>query len=164
MSHTKKQHQLLSIAKRYKPRGVFVHFRRDGYLTPAHAIIHYDGSKVMYVPKPESIHALYIFLHECAHHHLGHCKSDYNEPLWRMEYEAEQWTIATMRREGLSVSRSMLASAKEYVAECAIIDIAKGRCGPPAKIKTWMSRKFKTKPKPIENMRRPKIARKRKKK
>jgi hypothetical protein len=92
----------------------------------------------MYVPKPVSREALYVYLHECAHHHLGHTKPDYREPLWKQEYEAEQWATTTMRREGLSVPRAMIASAKQYVGECADIDKKKGREGPPSRVRKWI--------------------------
>lgn len=148
--------KLVAIAKRYRPNGVSIKFRRDEYLTPAHAQQFADGSKVMYVPRPTTTAALYVYLHECAHHHLGHCKPDYREPLWLQEYEAEQWAIATMRREGVPVPRAMIWEAKKYVKECADIDAKKGRRPPPAKVVRWMTRRFKQKPKPIKNLRRPK--------
>jgi hypothetical protein len=136
---TKSMDRLIKIAKKYRPRGVSVKFRKDQYLTPAHAAILHDGSKVLYVPKPESREALFIFLHECAHHHLGHCKPEYKEPLWRQEYEAEMWAIRTMRFEGLRVPRAMIAEAKRYVAECA----GKSDNIPDVKVRTWTKRKFK---------------------
>jgi uncharacterized linocin/CFP29 family protein len=36
----------------------------------------------------------------------------------RREYEAEQWAISTMRREGVPVPRSMIIDAKKYVSDC----------------------------------------------
>lgn len=92
----------------------------------------------MYVPRPTTREALYVYLHECAHHHLGHTKPDYRAPLWKQEYEAEQWATSAMRREGLSVPRSMIREAKLYVGECAEIDKKKGREGPPARIRKWI--------------------------
>jgi hypothetical protein len=146
--------EYIRIAKRYKPRGVKVRFRKDDYLSPAHAIEFPDGSKEMYVPKPVTRDALYMYLHECAHHHLGHIKATYKEPLWKMEYEAEKWTMATMRREGHSVSRAMVMLAKRYVEECAKIDKKKGRPGPNSRITRWM--KSRTRTKKIPNYRKPK--------
>jgi hypothetical protein len=148
--------KLIKIAKKYKPRGVFIRFRKDCYLTPAHAAILHDGSKILYVPRPESREALFIFLHECAHHHLGHCKLGYREPLWRQEFEAERWAIKTMREEGLCVPRSMIAEAKRYVAECADEDLRKNRVGPTYEVYAWMNRKFKKRPKLVANYRKPK--------
>lgn len=153
-----KPNHLLKIAKKWRPRGVTVRFRKDDYLIPAHATVLTDGSKEMYVPFPKSREALFIFLHECAHHHLGHLKPGYREPMWQMEYEAEHWAMATMRTEGLHVPRSMIAEAKRYVAECAQHDIDRGRIGPNAKVVTWMTRRFKKKPKPCPNYRKPKAS------
>ena len=108
------------------------------------------------MPRPDSRSALYVYLHECAHHHLGHCKPDYREPLWLQEYEAEQWAIATMRREGVPVPRRMIHEAKKYVKECATIDAQKGRRAPPAHVVRWMTRRYTKTPKPIPNFRKPK--------
>jgi len=155
----KPNHLLFKIAKKWRPRGVTIRFRKDNYLIPAHATVLNDGSKEMYVPFPNSREALFIFLHECAHHHLGHLKPGYAEPMWRMEYEAEHWAMATMRSEGLHVPRSMIAEAKRYVAECACHDASKGvEEQPPAVVRNWMTRRFKKKPKPCPNYRKPKAS------
>ena len=154
----KPNHLLYKIAKKWRPRGVTIRFRKDEYLIPAHATVRNDGSKEMYVPFPKSREALFIFLHECAHHHLGHLKDGYNEPTWLMEYEAEKWAMETMRSEGLHVPRSMIAEAKRYVAECADHDATKGREEPPAAVRNWMYRRFKKKPKPCPNYRKPKAS------
>ena len=36
----------------------------------------------------------------------------------QQEYEAEQWTISTMRREGLCVPDHILEDMRRYVASC----------------------------------------------
>ena len=83
----------------------------------------------MFIPRPVTRQALYINLHESAHFHLKHFDPEdaQNDDLrdaytgnhllakGHEEYEAEQWTIATMRREGVPVPRSMLRAAKAYV-------------------------------------------------
>jgi hypothetical protein len=148
--------RLAEVAKRYKPNGVSIKWRKDEYLTPAHAIQHADGTKDMYVPKPTTREALFVYLHECGHHHLGHCKPEYRAPLWRQEYEAEQWTIATMRREGIAVPRSMIMEAKKYVGLCADIDREKGRELPTARIQKWIKSRDKKRPPRVNNFRRPK--------
>lgn len=152
----KPNHLLFTIAKKWRPRGVTVRFRKDDYLIPAHATVLKDGSKEMYVPFPKTREALFIFLHECAHHHLGHLKPGYSEPMWRQEYEAEHWAMATMRAEGLRVPRSMIAEAKRYVMECAKEDEKRGRRPPDYKVHTWMTRKFKKRAKLVDNYRKPK--------
>ena len=71
--------------------------------------------RVIKAPKPVTRRALYIFLHECAHHILGHIGSPRRKPRlveeMEEEMEAEQWAHATMRAEGLSVPRSMTKQA-----------------------------------------------------
>lgn len=150
------------VAKRYRPAGVKIRFRRDQYLTPAHAAQWADGSREMYVPQPRDRHSLYVYLHECAHVHLKHIEPTSKIPLWKQEWEAEQWAIAAMRRENIPVPRAMIAEAKKYVRECAEIDAAKGREPPPAKIAIWMTRDFKHEPEPIENLRKPKRCKRKK--
>lgn len=107
---------LADIARRYKPHGVKVRWRRKG-LYPAYA---WFDRKMIYAPRPDTREGLFVYLHECAHFHLKHWHVDI--PLARQEYEAEQWAISTMRREGLAVPRSMLAEAKTYVSECIKAD------------------------------------------
>jgi len=76
----------------------------------------------MAVPRPFTRKSLYIFLHECAHIHLGHCeltekgRRKSRKPRHVEEMEAEKWAHATMRLEGLAVPRSMTARAKSYVS------------------------------------------------
>jgi hypothetical protein len=58
--------------------------------------------------------SLYVFLHECAHAHLGH---SYNSKLPRHveEMQAEQWAHEKMREHGVPVPRSQTKRAKAYV-------------------------------------------------
>ena len=44
----------------------------------------------MAAPKPFTRKALYMFLHECAHFHLGHCGPKRRKPRHVEEYEAER--------------------------------------------------------------------------
>lgn len=73
------------------------------------------GGYVITAPRPFTRKALYIYLHECAHVALGHCDSS-NLPRHRVEFEAERWAHAAMRKHGLSVPRKMTIRAKNYVA------------------------------------------------
>lgn len=127
----------LEIAKRYRPARCKVRFRRGSEIVPAHAVIHADGSREIYVPRPVTRDALFVYLHECGHLFLGHCSPGYSEPLWKQEYEAEQWATSIMRLEGVSVSRKMLNMAKSYVRECIRQDRKEGRPLPPYRVRRW---------------------------
>jgi hypothetical protein len=100
------------IAKRYKPHGVRVVWRRNiaRYATRGSA---YPG--LIACAEPNTRTALYIFLHECGHFHLGHFRKD--RPAFVEEYEAERWAQQTMRREGVAVPQEDIWDAKSYVAE-----------------------------------------------
>lgn len=70
----------------------------------------------MAVPRPFTRKSLCIFLHECAHFHLGHCERNCRTPKHVREYEAEHWAHEAMREAGIPVPRSMTESARRYVA------------------------------------------------
>jgi hypothetical protein len=122
------------IAKRYRPIGVKVRFKRGTSLKPAHAKVFKDGTKEILTPRPDTREGLYYFLHECSHLILRHFHIPM--PVWQMEYEAEQWTIATMRREGIPVPHSMLREAKKYVRQCIKEDKKKTK-KVPYKVRRW---------------------------
>lgn len=105
------------VAKRYQPRGVTIRYRANRWLWPAYAVQWADGSREVYVPEPTTRAKLYINLHEFAHVILGHVKPDDASPTWKMEYEAERWAIATMRREGIPVPRRLHREAQRYVRD-----------------------------------------------
>lgn len=128
--------KLVSVAKRYKPIGVRVRFKKGKKLGPAHAIILEDGVKEMLAPKPVTREALFYFLHECSHFILRHWHVKI--PLWQQEYEAEQWAIATMRREGIPVSSQSLMEAKSYVRGIVVEHMKKGRPRPPRRVLGWV--------------------------
>jgi hypothetical protein len=62
-----------AIAMLYVPEGVTIEYRKSlsGYATK---------NKIM-VPSPVTRKALYIFLHECAHVHLGHVAQGDRTPI-----------------------------------------------------------------------------------
>ena len=97
----------IDIALKYTPESV-MYIRERKNLSGKAYRTHIE------VPRPFTRKSLYIFLHECAHvileHHGAGKKKRYIE-----EFEAEQWSIKTMRIEGISVPREMLARAKNYV-------------------------------------------------
>lgn len=70
--------------------------------------------RVIEAPRPVTRRSLYMFLHECAHHLLGHLED--RRPKHVHESEAEQWAHQAMRSEGLAVPRKESQRAKRYVA------------------------------------------------
>lgn len=121
------------IADRYTPAFIKVRYKRKRkgklVVAPAHASI---NPPEMLVPKPETLEALVYYLHECAHFHLRHFTASETDNLRlrhlytggdtdnlaHQEYEAEVWTIATLRREGISVPASIIEDMRRYVSEC----------------------------------------------
>lgn len=69
------------------------------------------GVRIIEAPRPVTRRALYVFLHERAHHLLGHLED--RKPTHVHELEAEQWAHRTMRSEGLSVPRKETQRAKD---------------------------------------------------
>lgn len=66
----------------------------------------------MIAPLPVTRKALYIYLHECAHIHLGHTGA---KPSHVQEMEAEKQAHKWMREAGIPVPRAMTRRAKAYV-------------------------------------------------
>jgi hypothetical protein len=98
-----------AIAASYIPPGYAIEYRKS--LSGKH----YGHSKRISAPRPVTRKALYIFLHECAHAHLGHSHNG-RKPRHVEEMEAEQWAHAKMREHGVAVPRAMTKRAKDYVA------------------------------------------------
>lgn len=121
------------IALRYAPAFIRIRYKRKKkgklVLKPAYACLQLEE---MLVPKPETIEALAYFLHECAHFHLRHfdaeeARTPKLEALYtgsaaktvaEQEYEAEAWTLATLRREGVAVPQHVVEDMREYVRQC----------------------------------------------
>lgn len=121
------------IARRYAPPYVKIRWKRKRngkvILTPAHACLKREE---ILSPKPDTIEGLTYFLHECAHFWLRHFTPEEanskkmadlytggaTETVSQQEYEAEQWTISTLRREGLAVPDHILEDMRRYVASC----------------------------------------------
>jgi len=100
--------RFLAVAERYKPEGYTFVYRKSL------SGMHYGVSKIIHAPKPTTRKALYIFLHECAHAHLGHAHNG-KAPRHVEEMEAEQWAHEKMRENDIPVPRSMTKRAKAYV-------------------------------------------------
>jgi len=123
------------IARRYTPAFITVRYkrRRNGklILKPAHACLQREE---MLVPRPVTLEALVYYLHECAHFHLRHFDKEEARTARlaalyagaaapteaQQEYEAEQWTIATLRREGVPVPMHVIEDMRAYVKQCLV--------------------------------------------
>ena len=138
--------KFVEIAERYAPVGIKVRWKRrtnqkgrkKNHLYPAHAHLY---KREMLTPKPITREKLYVYLHECGHFHLKHFPREWavtslhrrlytraaSLPTHVEEFEAEQFAIQTMRREGIPVPRAMLEDAKAYVRDCIRHDIRKSR-------------------------------------
>lgn len=121
------------IADRYTPAFIRVRYKRkrDGklVLTPAHASV--NPPEVL-IPRPETIEALAVALHEFARLHLRHFHPEetdnltlrrlytggQTDDLSLQEYEAEAWTVSTLRREGVAVPSVVIDSMRAYVSDC----------------------------------------------
>lgn len=66
---------------------------------------------------------LFVFLHECGHVNLRHLgKMEKRFPLWRQEFEADQYAIKAMKADGIPIPRKQLQGNKEVLRE--YIDLA----------------------------------------
>jgi hypothetical protein len=61
--------------------------------------------------------ALLIFLHECGHVHLGHLRKYKGLPVWKQEYEADQYAIKAMKAAGYPLPRERLREMKEVMRD-----------------------------------------------
>jgi hypothetical protein len=112
--------RLEAIAAKHTPAAAVVAFRKS--LTGL-AAIRRDGREApwlprIWAPRPVTRRALAVYLHECAHHWLGHTGGPFGQknPRHVEEYQAELWAFATMRAEGVPVPRRSTDRAKGYVA------------------------------------------------
>ncbi len=97
-----------AVAMKYVPEGYTLAYRKS-----LSGRCRYRR-KLLEAPRPVTRKALYIFLHECAHAHLGHGNG--RVPRHVREFEAERWAHEKMRESGIPVPRSMTLRAKQYVA------------------------------------------------
>lgn len=97
------------LVRKYRPRGWTVRWERSRYF----AGIAIPGIKVIMCPPMVDVESAFVFLHECAHVHLGHFKD--NLIAHTEEYQCEQWATHTLRLEGFRVSRRLINDARDRV-------------------------------------------------
>lgn len=90
--------KFMAIAELCKPEGYTFEYRKSL------SGMHYGHRKLIQAPRPITRKSLYIFLHECAHAHLGHAHNG-KTPRHVEEMQAEQWAHAKMREHGIAVPR-----------------------------------------------------------
>ena len=95
------------------PRDVQVTFRK-GLTGCAWA-----RSRRISAPRPLTRRALHVYLHEIAHVVLEHF---HDRPVHEQEFEAEEWALGVMQREGIGVPRASLERAQAYVAQTILCD------------------------------------------
>ncbi|MFO1168968.1 MAG: hypothetical protein U1E19_12800 [Rhodoblastus sp.] len=103
----------LEVASIYTPRDVQVSFRK-GLTGCAWA-----RSRRISAPRPLTRRALHVYLHEIAHVVLEHF---HDRPVHEQEFEAEEWALGVMQREGIGVPRASLQRAQAYVAQTILGD------------------------------------------
>jgi hypothetical protein len=86
-----------AIAMKYVPEGYTISYRKS--LSGRHS----GRKKLLQVPRPVTRKSLYIFLHECAHAHLGHGHNRRMVPRHVKEMEAEKWAHEKMRENAVHV-------------------------------------------------------------
>lgn len=132
--------------EKHLPPFIRVRWKRGRKLTPADAVL---WDRTMLIPKPYTIEALAVGLHESGHFKCKHFNRDQARGGKRMrkllkelytgngrlsraheEFEAETWARDTLRREGIPVTGKAMRSMKEYVKECLEKDHKKGKRNP----------------------------------
>jgi hypothetical protein len=98
------------IARKNTPRDVQV-IRKD----PSDS---YDGMAdqnrgQMFVPKPDSMENLLIYLHECAHFSLH--RNDESTPYYLKEFQAETWALDKMQAEGLTLPDELVLASHKRI-------------------------------------------------
>jgi hypothetical protein len=93
---------------------------RYGWSFPTRRIIH--------APEGRTDRELYTLAHECGHVAWRH---NHRKPLWRREYEAEQWAHAALRRHGIAVSEYDTVAATMNVFAAIDDAVERGKFGRP---------------------------------
>jgi hypothetical protein len=120
-----------SIVRRHKPRGWHLKFRPAG--TKLWAMADFGLKTIFTVPVVDR-DTLQIYLHEVGHVRYRHYPVA--TPAHVEEYEAERYSFAAMRHEGVPVPRKSLYRAKSNVRRRIKEDVKRGvRIDP--KVKRW---------------------------
>jgi hypothetical protein len=112
--------KLREIAMRHVPKGVEVRWNKRTFKRDHFYIFAQHSYGRTYICHPEILCAgdLYTFLHECAHIHLGHLKTNFSSYLH--EYDAYRWAERIMKRNGIPVPKSAMRQGKKYLLECIL--------------------------------------------
>ena len=107
------------IVKRYKPFGYEL-VRRKVSLVDAQVN---SVREIVLSSSLEGRDGLFVFLHECGHIALTHLRTQKEAiPRWQEEYEADQFAITTMRKEGVSIPKDRLNFQKSEVRRLILAD------------------------------------------
>lgn len=99
------------IVDKHRPAGYTIHMRKmrvHNGMTEFSRSITIDNAL-------EDRFALFVFLHECGHVHMGHMRHGPEQPRWEEEYEADQYAIRAMRKAGIAIPREALATHKDIL-------------------------------------------------
>lgn len=148
--------KFLATFERYQPPFITVWVKKNPRaLRPAWANLAHRGGRpgagVLLRPQLHSLFQLAYAVHECAHFWLKHfepedadCKlkrvmytGNHNLTRAQEEYEAEQWTIATLRREGYTITPRLMLKMKDYVSWCIQHDRKEGRHKQPRHVRRF---------------------------
>lgn len=101
--------KIADIVRRYRPRGFRV--AQSRHRSKVMSGLCDLENRILRVPLLRDVESLAVFLHECAHIHLGHFKRDI--PHYEEEWEAERYSFLILRAEGIFVP-SVVRRAMEY--------------------------------------------------
>lgn len=120
---------LREALKRFGRRGMKVQWGRRDVACGVRGTLGYvewrgDDSVLVRVPYPDTPYRLEVFLHELGHLWMDHApekscngrKTGCN-PGNREEYEAEQWALDVMRKEGVEIDACILSDAQDNVVD-----------------------------------------------
>jgi hypothetical protein len=76
----------------------------------------YDGkvdynTGELFVPHPDSMENLLVYLHECAHFILH--RNDESTPCYLRNFQAETWALDTMQAEGLTLPEELVLASRK---------------------------------------------------
>lgn len=117
------QERVREIAARHIPQGwTAVETKWHNKLKCGEAV--WDTKQIK-VPYLNDAMTVYIYLHECAHVHLGHGRTPHLHA-HVMEYQAERMALMLARLEGLRLPKAVTIAAKKYVRTHILADEKRG--------------------------------------